>query len=60
LEKSVKPARTMQVMAVGKRDFVIDELVQFIVHVTLGIEVNARGEQRHHLPVVRPRPKSSR
>jgi hypothetical protein len=34
--------------AVGQRHFVVGHLVQLVVHVAHGVEVNARGDQRHH------------
>ena len=48
LKEAVKPAVAVQVMAVGERDFVVGHVMQFVVHVADGIEMNARGDQRHH------------
>ena len=48
LEEAMKPARPMQVVAVGQRDFVIGHVVQLVVHVADGVHVNARGDERDH------------
>ena len=49
LEKAIKTAAAVEVLAVGQRNLVVDKiLVQFIVHVTQGVEVHARGNQGHH------------
>ena len=48
LEEAVEAAGPVQVVAVGERDFVIGDVVQLVVHVADGVEVNARGDERHH------------
>ena len=48
LEEAVEPAAAVQVMAVGERDLVVDHVVQLVVHVADGVEVDARGDQRDH------------
>ena len=35
-------------LTVGERDFFIDDVRQLVVHVATGIEVDARGDERHH------------
>ena len=48
LEEAVEAAGAVQVMAVGQRDFVVGHVVQLVVHVADGVEVDARGDQRDH------------
>ena len=48
LEEAVEPAAAVQVLAVGERDFVVGHVVQLVVHVADGVDVDARGDQRHH------------
>ena len=48
LEKAVKSAVAVQVRSVGQPDFVIDHVMQFVVHVAIGIKMDARGNHRDH------------
>ena len=38
----------MQMMAVGQRHLVIGHVVQLVVHVADGVEMDAGGDERHH------------
>ncbi len=48
LEEAVEPAAAVQVLAVGERHFMVDHVVQLVVHVADGVDMNARGDQRDH------------
>jgi len=48
LEEPGKPPRPMEMVAVGERDLVVGDLVQFVVHVARGVDVDASGDQGHH------------
>ena len=48
LEEAVKAAAAVQVMAVGERHFVVGHVVQLVVHVADGVEMDARGDERDH------------
>ena len=48
LKKSREAARSFQVRAVFQRHFMVGHRVQFVVHVTERIEMDARRDQRHH------------
>ncbi len=44
----MEAAAAMQVVAVGERHRVIVDVMQLVVHVTDGVEVDAGGDERHH------------
>ena len=48
LEEAMEAAAAMEMLAVGECDFVIGEVVQLVVHVADGVDVDARGDERHH------------
>ena len=48
LEEAMEPAAAVQMLAVGERDFVVGHVVQLVVHVADGVDVDARGDERHH------------
>ncbi len=44
LKEAVEAARAVQMMAVGERHFVVGDVVQLVVHVADGVEMDARGD----------------
>ena len=48
MEEAVEPATAVQMLAVGQVNFVVDEVMQLVVHVAESVNVYAGRDKRHH------------